>query len=151
LIEAEDLNLDTYQAEDLGQFGLEGTGISLLNTSGDTGTASLQASDFGLLGEYDLEVSYFDEIDGEAQIEILQNDNVLQTITLNENTLGNVPTEENRRTLTIEDLDIAATDNITVRGTADTFGGGEWARIDNISFIADAESDTIVALEEESA
>ena len=148
LIEAEDLHLDTYEVEDLQRFGLEGEAISLLNASGHTGTASLLASDFELSGEYDLELSYFDESDGEAQIEILQNGNVIESIILDDSTVGNVPREENRRTFTIEDLDIAPTDNISIRGIADTSGGGEWARIDNISFLANAQPEEVLASEQ---
>ena len=135
IIEAEDLNLDTYQVESLQEFGLEGQVISLRNGGEPRGTASLLASNYELSGTYDLEISYFDESDGEAQIEVLQNGNVIQSIFLIENTVGNIPTEDNRRTIAIEDLDIASTDNITIRGIADNSTGGEWARVDYLSFI----------------
>lgn len=48
-----------------------------------------------------------------------------------ENTSSELPTENNRRELLIEDIRIFGSDIITIRGTEDNF---EWARIDNITF-----------------
>ena len=137
LIEAEDLNLETYLVEDFSAIKTDDNtttanaqGISLLGASDLTGTASLSASEFDLSGIYDLEISYFDENDGEARLQILVNDAVEGDLLLNENTSSGEPTEDNRRDYVIEDLLILPTDTITIRGTAD---GSEWARVDFIN------------------
>ena len=138
IIQAEDLTLDTYQVETLT------TGdevISLLNASGLTGTASLIVRDFGLeIGTYDLTISYFDENDGEAQLEVLLNGIPVNAagnpIMLTENTSSGFTTEDVRREFVIEGIEITnPSDVISIVGIADgDISGGEWARVDFLTF-----------------
>ena len=140
-IEAEDLKLETYLVEDFSAIETDDNtttanaqGISLLGASDLTGTASLSASQFNLSGTYDLEISYFDENDGDAQLQVELNGTPVGNLLLNENTSSDAPTEDTRREYVIEDLLILPTDSITIRGAADD---GEWARVDFITFFED--------------
>lgn len=140
-IEAEDLQLSNYSIEDFFEIvtndnstTADALGISLPESSDLTGTASFLASDFNLSGTYDLEISYFDENDGEAQLQVLINDTVRGDLLLNENTSSGFPTEDTRREYEIEDLSIQLSDTITIRGNAD---GNEGARVDFITFSLD--------------
>ena len=135
IIEAEDLNLDTYVLEDYSALdpgvSVDALGISLNNASAFTGTASFSASTHGLEGTYDFQLSYFDENDGEAKLQVLVNNDVKGDLLLNEATNNHEPTEDTRREYVIEDLFIQSTDTITIRGTADD---GDFARVDFLSF-----------------
>ena len=113
LIEAEDLNLDTYLVEDFSVIETDDNtitanaqGISLLGASDLTGTASLSADEFNLSGTYDLEISYFDENDGNAQLQVEISGIPVESLLLNENTSSDEPTEDTRREYVIEDLSI---------------------------------------------
>ena len=135
IIEAEDLNLDTYVLEDYSALdpgaSVDAWGISLHNASAFTGTASFSASTYGLEGTYDFKLSYFDENDGEAKLQVLVNNDVKGDLLLNDATSNSEPTEDTRREYVIEDLFIQSTDTITIRGTADD---GDFARVDFLSF-----------------
>ena len=140
IIQAEDLNLDTYQVETIPSGGQV---ISLLNASGLTGIATLNISDFSIApGRYDLVLSVFDENDGEAQLQILLNGSPVKAagnpIMLTENTSSGFPTEDVRREFVIEGIEITNRSNvIDIIGTADNDPrGGEWARVDFLTFIA---------------
>ena len=94
-------------------------GLSLHNSSDLTGTASFSASDYGLAGTYDLKLSYFDENDGQAKLQVLVNNDVKGDLLINEATSSHEPTEDTRKEYVIEDLLIQSTDTITLGGTAD--------------------------------
>ena len=134
-IEAEDLNLDIYLVEDFSALNpgvsADARGISLHNSSGLTGTASFSASDYGLEGTYDLKLSYFDENDGQAKLQVLVNNDVKGDLLINEATSSHEPTEDTRKEYVIEDLLIQSTDTITLGGTADN---EEFTRVDFLSF-----------------
>ena len=144
LIEAEDLNLDTYLVED------RPTGeqfISLQRATGNIGTATLDLNSEDTLvtaGTYDLTLSVFDENDGEAQLEVLLNDSIVgEPILLDEETTSSFPVEGVRREIVIEDIEIGSSDTITIRGTADR---SEWARVDFISFSPSIAEDDPIAV-----
>ena len=133
IIQAEDLNLHTYQVETL-ETGHQV--ISLLNASCNPGTATLNVDDFSITpGTYDLTLSVFDENDGTAQLEVLLNGNPVNAagnpIILNENTTSGLPTEDVRREFVISGIEINPSDTISIEGTADN---SEWARIDFLTF-----------------
>ena len=145
-IEAEELltpGEDTYIEENFAEIETNdetepanAIGISLVDVEAGTGEVSFKAEDYGLSlfneTTYDLEISYFDENDGKAEIQVLINGGVVgEPKILNENTSSGFPTENTRREYIVEDLVINSSDTITIRGIAD---GDEWARIDNISF-----------------
>ena len=143
IIQAEDLDLDTYRVETLNS-GIEV--ISLLDASDITGTASLNVDDFSIAPDrYDLTLSVFDENDGQAQLEVLVNNNVVGDILLNEEgTASGFPTEATRRDIVIENIDINPGDVVAIRGTRDGF---EQARVDFLNFSPSlAEDDMASAL-----
>ena len=140
LIEAEDLNLDTYHVEPI-DIASGGKVISLLNASDHTGTASLNVGDLKIPpGTYDLTLSVFDENDGDAQLEVLFNDKTVEAagnpIILSEHTTSGFPTEDVRREFVIEGIEITdSSDILSIVGTADDDPrGGEWARVDFLTF-----------------
>ena len=144
-IEAEDIltpGVDTYLEEDFAAVRTNdetepanAKGISLIDVEEGEGTASFVAEEYDLSGTYDLEISYFDENDGNGQLQVLINDAVVGELVFNETTSSGFPTEDTRREYTIEDLDINFSDTIALRGIADINDrGGEWVRIDDISF-----------------
>ena len=149
IIEAEDLNLKTYTVQNFGElpaedgkFGADAVGITLYDgeIKSEAGTASLLASDYGLSGTYDLSVSYFDENDGIAALQVLVNDEAIDEILFSEETSSGYPTEDTRREYTFEDLAIESTDTVAIRGVADiNTQGSEWARVDYIGFALDTE------------
>lgn len=66
-IEAEQMNLDNYLIES-SNAASDGELISLLDASGTTGSASTEFS--GPSGTYDIVVGYYDEADGQGQLEL---------------------------------------------------------------------------------
>lgn len=154
-IEAEDLNLETYTVQNFGElpaengaYGADAVGITLYDgeTVNESGTASLLASDYGLSGTYDLSVSYFDENDGTATLQVLVNHEVVDEILFSEETSSGYPTEDTRREYTFDDLAIESTDTVSLRGIADiNHDGSEWARVDYISFALDTEINDFAA------
>ncbi len=154
-IEAEDLNLENYVVQNFaelntgdGTLGADAVGITLYDgtTLLEEGSASLLASDYDLSGTYDLSVSYFDENDGVATLQVLVNDEVVDQILLNEATSSGFAIEDNRREYVFEDLEIASTDTVAIHGIADINDqGSEWARVDYISFELDSEVNELVA------
>ena len=140
-VEAEDLDLDTYRIED---YEDSEKVISLLSADGTSGTATLEVgdNDLDLDSNYDLTLGYFDENDGEAEITVKvidtqftedPSDDVVklsQTILLDEETSDGLPTEDNFREYTIENIDLEFSDRIVIEGTANA---GEWVRLDYIT------------------
>jgi hypothetical protein len=116
-------------------------GLSLFPNRATSGEISFEASDYDLLDDYNLRINYFDENDGEAQLQVLVNGTVVDELLLDENTPSGFPTEGTRRESTIQLEDITSTDIITIRGIADRDPrGSEWARIDYITFEQDIAS-----------
>ncbi|MEM7591241.1 MAG: Ig-like domain-containing protein [Cyanobacteria bacterium P01_A01_bin.83] len=157
-IQAEDLNLTTYQIEIFSEIETnddtepaDATGISLLGATDIAGVASLNTGDFSITpGTYDLTLSVFDENDGNAEIDVLLNgtsvfegddpltiineteETISGPIMLTEDTSSGFPTEDVRREFIIQGIETTnPTDIISIEGTAD---GSEWARIDFIEF-----------------
>ncbi len=153
IIEAEDLNLTNYLIENYTEgdegdrlVSLENAPITDPITGQVTGQISLEAGDY--IGSpdpdlyitpsgYDLTISYFDESDGNATIEVLVN-GITQgdPLILNENPedLGmdnRFPNEAIRREFTIRLDALGANDMITIQGTSSM---GEGAAIDYIIF-----------------
>ena len=156
LVEAEDLKLYNYFVEP-NAIASEGELISLkrpsdYNYASDynygsdgTGTAKLIVGEFGTeAGTYDLTLSVFDENDGQGYIDVYVNDDrVGESIKLDEDLDGDFATEATRRNVSLGvDLELNYGDVITVKGTAD---GGEYARVDYLSFI---EVDNVYGVDE---
>ena len=133
IIEAEDLNLDTYLVETIE------TGdqvISLKNASDHTGTATLVVDDFSIdSGTYDLAMSVFDEYDGSSRLEVFVEDNLggieqIADIILDQGISSGSPDESSRREIVIEGVGIEDSSDIIIKGTANDW---EFARVDFIT------------------
>ncbi len=135
-IEAEDMDLSGYSVrynEDASEYDL----IKLKKMTGEASTAF-----DGVGGAYDLEVFYFDEIDGQAQIDILVNGAVVDTIDLDQELGGIYPTAENATSYVVEDLHLERGDTITLVGHRDD---NEFARIDKISITSSMDDDMMAS------
>lgn len=127
-IEAEDMNLSGYRGEDVNA----ASGGEVIKLKRGEGEASLT---FGAeSGVYDVEVSYVDESDGQGAIEVLVNDEVVQVIELTADTDGRGGRNASISTVTIDNLSLSQSDEITLRGARD---GNEFARIDALTFCPD--------------
>lgn len=132
LTEAESLTLSSnYSIENRGSAS-GGQAIRILDAEGTQGTAS--GAFTGPDGSYDIDVSYFNENDGEATYEVLVNDVVVATWT-GVGGIQNLTRETERVT-----LDLVTGDVITLRGTV---GGGELARFDAIEITEVADTDPV--------
>jgi VCBS repeat-containing protein len=119
-IEAEDMQLDGYQAK---YNSNDASGGGYIQTWSD-GSASITFE--GVPGTYSFNLSVFDESDGQSSIDILVNGEVVSTITLDQDEGGNYI----YNTLTdvlVEGIELQPGDTIELQGTRD---GGEPARID---------------------
>jgi len=130
LIEAEDLNLVGYEVESRAQVASGGKVISLLEGD-DSGTASTQFS--GSTGTYDLVVGYYDEADGEAQLEIFSDGALIDSWLLDNSPGGAIPTTQNFMERTISGLSLTEGQDITILGIAND---QEFARVDYIKFVS---------------
>ncbi|MGQ4650372.1 integrin alpha [Lyngbya aestuarii] len=130
LIEAEDLNLVSYEVESRARVASEGKVISLLE-GGSSGTASTQFS--GPTGTYDLVVGYYDEADGEAQLEIFTDGALIDSWLLDNSPGGAIPTTQNFMEHSISGLSLTEGQDITILGIANE---QEFARVDYIKFVS---------------
>lgn len=129
-LEAEDFNLGTYQIES-NSAASGGRVISLRGASSNTGVASTQFT--GQSGSYDIQISYLDETDGTAQINLKVNDQSVDAWVLDKN-LGNAdPIEQTFVDRVIPNVFLKEGDILSIAGTSD---GGEWARVDSLRLVA---------------
>ncbi|HEY9768623.1 MAG TPA: pre-peptidase C-terminal domain-containing protein [Coleofasciculaceae cyanobacterium] len=128
IVEAESLNLEHYEIQDYSS-GEQIIGLPEGTTA--SGTATLLADDYSLSGAYNLSFDYFDENDGQANIEILVNGSLVDTLILDGDPAGGLPDESNRLIHTIEGLVINPGNTLEIIGTPN---GTEWARIDRLTF-----------------
>ncbi|NET09540.1 MAG: hypothetical protein F6K16_33515, partial [Symploca sp. SIO2B6] len=134
-IEAEDLLLNGYFIEN-GSFASNGQYIGLFDLAlfqqgdlppGSTGSASYNFD--GTAGTYTLSLGYYDEQDGVGQLALQVGDTTIEQWSLDENTTGKNASGNTFRLRTIEGVQLAFGDMITLLGTASD-PAGEWARID---------------------
>ncbi|MGF1494286.1 MAG: carbohydrate-binding protein [Microcoleaceae cyanobacterium] len=130
-IEAEEMELDNYRLEST-SFASNDALISFLNGSSDeTGTATETLT--AVSGFYDLVVSYVEENDGEAQLEVKLNGESLDSWVLDRDVTADRPADDNflRRTVA-EDLSIQPGDQLEISGIE---VGTEHARVDYVELI----------------
>ena len=89
VVEAEDMDLSGYRVE----HDRDASGDELIKLSGREGTASTTFE--GQDGDYDLELFYFDEIDGRASIDVLVNGERVEQISLDAHLGGFTATSKN--------------------------------------------------------
>ena len=124
MVEAEDLHLSGYRVE----HDSDASDGALIRLTGKKGVASTTFE--GPAGTYDLTLSYFDEIDGEARIDVRINGERVERIVLDEHLGGRTATAENATSVTIEGLELEAGDTIAFVGRKDAW---EFARIDKFT------------------
>ncbi|NEQ96490.1 MAG: hypothetical protein F6K30_07175 [Cyanothece sp. SIO2G6] len=130
--EAEGLNLTNYRVENA-SVASGGSLITLLRTNSTTGSATGQFT--GSSGLYDVELTYFDENDGNGQLEVIIGDD--QTVVfMTDNPGSGAVTNSSKVTKTIlSGIQVENGEVFTINGTAES---GEFARVDKIAFIPGA-------------
>jgi probable HAF family extracellular repeat protein len=128
-LEAEDLTLDTYRIERNNAASANQV-ISLRDASGTTGITSTQFK--GVSGLYDVVVTYLDETDGQASLDLKLNDRSLSRWTLDRDLGSGDPIEQTFTKRVIEGVRLFSGDQLSIVGTAN---GGEWARVDAIELV----------------
>ena len=130
LIEAEDLDLETYLVEHRKVASNEKV-ISLLG-SGDAGTASTRFT--GPSGLYTVVVGYYDEIDGESLFRLKVNDDIVDNWRADQklDPRGFVPTKNNFTRRTIGGIELQTGDVLAIEGFRDA---QEYARVDFLQLI----------------
>ncbi len=129
-VEAEDMTLDGFVVEQ--QDGVaSGDAVASLLGGGNTGTASFAFD--GESGTYDMDLTYFDENDGQGTVRILVNDTVLEEITFDADLCGGSPNERNKVVHRLEDIALAAGDEVTIEASRDD---EEFMRIDSVELFA---------------
>lgn len=136
-VEAEDMHLSGYSV----RHDKDASGDELIKLTSKQGSASTTFD--GVSGQYDLELFYFDEIDGKSTIDVLVNGETIKTIKLDQHLGGFVATAGNATSATIEGLHLNNGDTVEFVGTRDFF---EFARIDKAVFSPTEEKPTIAEL-----
>jgi len=124
-VEAEDMQLSHYREDHYAG----ASGDTVVKLRAGEGEASLSFG--GQSGNYNVEVSFVDENDGQGSIELLLNGVIIETIQLDQDNNGNGNHPGGVTSTTISGLNLAQGDAITLRGRRD---GNEFARIDAIRF-----------------
>ena len=130
IIEAETMNLTNYLVES-GKSPASGNKlISLWNSGNNQGSAVTQFT--GVTGNYDVEIGYFDESDGQANLSV-QIGADRSNWNLNQNLgSGGVSNKNLVQKQIFTNLEIVNGQTISIAGTANQ---AEWARVDYIKFI----------------
>jgi len=124
VIEAEDFQLSGYKVEHDG----DASDDALIKLAENTGSATTVFE--GPAGQYDLQIDYFDEIDGSAKIDVLVDGEPVKQIALDQNLGGIFATAENATSITIDGLDLETGSTIELVGHRN---GNEFARIDKVT------------------
>lgn len=127
-IEAEQMNLDNYLIES-SNAASDGKLISLLDASGTTGSASTQFS--GSSGTYDIVIGYYDEADGQGQLELLLDGVSTEIWTLDQHLGSSAASSQSFTKRTISGQSLRQGETITIEGIVDD---GEFARVDYVEF-----------------
>ncbi len=125
-VEAEDLHLSGYRIE----HDDDASGGQLIKLSAHEGVASTTFD--GRDGDYALQLFYFDEDDGQGEIDVRINGDVIETISLDQDLDGDRATAENATSVTITGLHLSQGDHIEFVGRRDD---SEFARIDQAVFV----------------
>ncbi|BAY61499.1 hypothetical protein NIES22_15640 [Calothrix brevissima NIES-22] len=131
-IEAESLVITKdFRIENLSS-GSGGKGLSLINgAANETGTAYFDFA--GAAGTYDMYVSYWDETDGAARLEVSANGSLLNTLTFNQSPGGSTASAANKvEKLVAKAVALQAGTRIQLKGFEDA---GEAVRTDYIRLV----------------
>ncbi|BAY25920.1 peptidase-like protein [Calothrix sp. NIES-2100] len=135
IIEAESFVLSGFRTENLststtGASG--GKGISFINgAANETGTAYVDFA--GAVGQYDIYVSYWDETDGNAKLELSVNGNLLNTLNFNQSPGGSTANTTNKKEVKLAGaVSLQAGSRIQLKGFEDN---GEAVRTDYIKLV----------------
>ncbi|NEO29314.1 MAG: hypothetical protein F6K36_02435 [Symploca sp. SIO3C6] len=143
-IEAEDLLLSNYRVEERPEMvASDGKVITLLQPGAPedrplVGTASVLVGDFiNAPGTYDLNIGFYDEFDGNGQLQILVDGLLVETIELDNSPGDGIATARNFNTQTISELNLTTGSTITIQGFVND---EEYARLDYIELIPTSSS-----------
>ncbi len=138
-IEAETLNLQGYQQEFI-KSASNGAIIGLRGNAEDESGLATYRFDRNE-GYYDIVIGYYDESDGDAQLEVSHGKKILDQWTLDQQ-LGATSASKKTavRRVVAEDLFLEVGDRIQIKGLED---GGEHARVDYIDFIPKKAPETV--------
>ena len=100
----------------------------------DTGTASFKFE--GPTGNYKVNLAYFDENDGVGKLELMQGDDLLKSITMDQELGSRLPDEKTLTSYEISDISAKSGDIFSIKGYENgSPSTAEHARIDYIEFI----------------
>ncbi|MBD1852925.1 DUF3466 family protein [Cyanobacteria bacterium FACHB-502] len=133
VLEAEDMNLDSYQVES-NTAASSGELVSLRGASSNTGSASTTFT--GQSGAYDILIGYLDETDGAAQLDFQVNNQSVESWTLDKNLGSSDPVEQTFTERRINNVFLKEGDTLSIAGSS---SGNEWARLDFIRLVASVE------------
>ncbi|MGK7888705.1 MAG: Calx-beta domain-containing protein, partial [Leptolyngbyaceae cyanobacterium] len=135
-LEAEDLLLSGAYRIESNLVSSGGQLISLfergVSEGGDTGTASFIFG--GVSGNYDIAITYFDENDGEGELQLAVGDTTVETWIMDDPTGSGGARATSKRTRTISNLALTNGVEVALTGIASD-PAGEWARVDSIELI----------------
>lgn len=134
--EAEDMTLDAYLVED-NNFASGDKLIGLEEDSVDKGTALTQFK--GPSGSYDILIGYFDENDGEGQLELQVNGVSVDNWVLDQDLGASVANAQTFTERAISGVELESQDTLTILGTRES---GESARVDFLSVVTPTVMDT---------
>ncbi|MEM9944796.1 MAG: hypothetical protein AAF810_01850, partial [Cyanobacteria bacterium P01_D01_bin.36] len=126
-IEAEDMLLSGYFAEPAKGY------ITLPFTDPDTSIGTASAQFTGTSGTYNIDVNYFDEIDGQAPFSVKVNGTVIDSWVANGSFGTTNASNQSRTTRTIPGIVLNTGDTIEITGKEHL---GELGRVDSLQFIA---------------
>ncbi|MDJ0554637.1 MAG: G8 domain-containing protein [Microcoleaceae cyanobacterium MO_207.B10] len=136
-IEAEDMELTDYHIESR-WLGSNGAMISLKDSSNQTGEAT---TTLDVSGVYDVVVIYFDETDGQGELEVELNGDRLDSWSLDRDLDANYPTNGNKVSRKVATgLSIESGDSLKIIGTQE---GSEYIRVDYVELVPVSETDLL--------
>ncbi|MEM0944912.1 MAG: hypothetical protein AAGI70_13305, partial [Pseudomonadota bacterium] len=138
----------TYEAEDMDISG----GYTEQSYNGASGggyvqtwsEGSISTTFDGAAGTYKLDLTAFDENDGQSTLQVVVNGNVVATLVLDEDSGGNY-IYDTSTVLEVDGIELAPGDTFEIRGISDS---GEAARVDKIELTQTGTSNTVTLLNE---
>ncbi|MGI9475971.1 MAG: hypothetical protein ACR2PI_04645, partial [Hyphomicrobiaceae bacterium] len=132
-IQAEDFDSsDVYATQTQG--AADAGEVAFLPNNGASGSATYDLAGKGVIaGLYNITLGYFDENDGESDIEILLDGNPIGAFTLDDDaTSDNAAQAASFRSKTFTEIEVGVDGQMVINATTDA---GEYARIDWIEFV----------------
>ncbi|MEM8504707.1 MAG: sialate O-acetylesterase [Cyanobacteria bacterium P01_D01_bin.1] len=129
VIEAEDLNFD--RDTEVSTIDRNASGSRILRVRSGRRDSEASTTFNGADGTYNLTLDAYDENDGRGGIRVFVNNRLVNSTTLNQNLGSNLPSEQTRIQIEIEDLALSQGDQIRIESRANR---GERPGLDKITF-----------------